>query len=62
MESELERLIQLLEAEIPANPAAEKNERLEGQLQRSLAEYFKGMDQAMDWGKVEVIYLRNVKI
>ncbi len=58
---EIDKTIAVLESEIPANPASEKNERLEKRLQRSLAEYFNGLEKAMDWDAVERIYYRYVK-
>lgn len=58
---ELDETIKLLEAEIPANPSSDKNERLEKGMQRSLATYFKGIDQALDYSALELIYYRNVK-
>ena len=58
---ELDETIQLLEEAIPANPASKKNERLEKGMQRSLAGYFRDIDQALDWNALEQIYYRNVK-
>jgi protein involved in sex pheromone biosynthesis len=58
---ELEETIQLLESEIPANPASEKNEKLEKRMQKSIAEYFRNVDQAVGWNALEAIYYRNVK-
>ena len=59
--TEINKTIQLLENQIPANPASTRNERLEKQLTKSLNEYFKGLDQAIDWNGLEQIYYRNVK-
>jgi len=59
--NELNQTIQLLEAEIPANPSASRNERIEKGLQRSLASYFRGLEDAIDWNALETIYYRNVK-
>ena len=58
---ELDETIQLLENQIPANPASEKNEKLEKRMQKSLAQYFNQVDQAIDWNTLEAIYYRNVK-
>ena len=58
---ELDETIKLLEAQIPANPGSEKNERLEKGMERTLARYFRGLDQAVDITALEQIYYRNVK-
>jgi predicted unusual protein kinase regulating ubiquinone biosynthesis (AarF/ABC1/UbiB family) len=58
---EITETINLLESQIPANPASEKNEKLESQMQKSLADYFKNLNDALDWNKLETIYYRNVK-
>lgn len=59
--NEIDETIRLLENQIPANPGAEKNERLEKGMQKSLAEYFRNIDQALDWNALEQIYYKNVK-
>ena len=59
--AELDETIELLEAQIPANPGSEKNERLEKRMERTLAKYFRGLDQAIDISTLEQIYYRNVK-
>ena len=58
---ELDKTIRLLENDIPANPGSEKNEKLEKRMERSLAQYFRGLDQAMDLNALEQIYYRNVE-
>jgi len=58
---ELDETINLLEAQIPANPASDKNESVKNRMQRSLAQYFRSVDQAIDWNALEAIYYRNVK-
>jgi len=58
---EVTEMILTLEEAIPANPASKQNERLEKGMQRSLAQYFKDVDQAIDWNTLEQIYYRNVK-
>ena len=57
--TELNQTINLLEQQIPASPA--RNESLEKQLQRELKDYFKGLEQAIDWNALEQLYYRNVK-
>jgi len=58
---ELDETIELLEAQIPANPKADKNEKIEKRMQGSLAQYFRNIDNAIDWNALEQIYYRNVK-
>jgi len=61
LDDEIDETIELLEAQIPANPASKKNERIQNGMQRSLAGYFRDIDQALDWSALEQIYYRNVK-
>jgi hypothetical protein len=56
---ELDKTINLLEQQIPASPA--RNANIENALRRELANYFKSLDQALDWNALEQIYYRNVK-
>jgi len=58
---ELGKIIALLEADIPANPSSEKNEKIEKRMERSLAQYFRGLNDAIDIEGLEKIYYRNVK-
>ena len=58
---ELDETIKVLEGKIPANPGSEKNERLEKRMEKTLARYFRGLDQAIDLNALEQIYYRNVK-
>jgi len=57
----LNETIKILENQIPANPAAERNEHLEKQMQKTLSEYFHQLDDALDWNALETIYYRNVR-
>ena len=59
--SELEATICLLEAEIPANPRAGKNERLESGLRRELERYFRGLAKAFPADEIDRIYYKHVK-
>jgi len=59
--TELGEAIELLEAQIPANPSSEKNEKIEKRMERSLAQYFRDLNQAIDITALEQIYYRNVK-
>jgi len=59
--AKLDETINFLEAQIPANPASDKNEKIEKRMQKSLAQYFRNIDNAIDWNTLEQIYYRNVK-
>jgi len=56
--AELNELINLLEAEIPANPNSAKNLKLRRRLERELARYFKSLEDAFPYGKLAGIYNR----
>jgi len=59
--AELDSLITLLEARIPANPNAPANKRREKALQRELVKYFNKLEDAFPYGKLSGIYNRYVK-
>lgn len=59
--TELDATIKALDDTIPANPGSTKNERLEKRMERSLVQYFRGLDDAIDITALEQIYYRNVK-
>lgn len=59
--AELDQIINLLEAEIPANQNSPANQRLARKRQRELADYFKSLADAFPYGKLERIYNRYVK-
>ena len=58
--TELDKLINLLEAEIPANPNSPQNVKLRNRLEGELAKYFKSLDSAFPYGKIAGIYNRYV--
>jgi SPP1 gp7 family putative phage head morphogenesis protein len=57
----LSELIEVLEADIPANPKSPKHQKQVRSLQRILAEYFKDMGNAFPYSKLDGIYNKNVK-
>lgn len=59
--TELDKLIQLLEAEIPANPESKKNQSHAERLEREMAKYFRSLEQAFPYAEVELIYNRYIK-
>ena len=58
---EIEKTIRLLEAEIPANPNAPKNEKLEQRLAKDLGAYFRDLSDALPFGDIEMLYYKLVK-
>jgi len=58
---ELNNLIQLLEARIPANPNSLANKRRERSLQRELVKYFNKLEKAFPYSKLSSIYNRYIK-
>lgn len=60
--AELDKTIRLLEAEIPASLENPANQKVEAGLKRELQRYFRQLDQAIDWGALERIYYKNVKM
>jgi len=58
---EIDDTIRLLENKIPANPSSDKNESIQKRMQKSLAQYFQNIDNAIDWNALEQIYYKNVK-
>ena len=60
MLKELDSLIEALQNTLPANPVAERNEKLAGRLERELAEYFRALDDALPWDAIEQLYYRHV--
>ena len=59
--TELDATIKALDDMIPANPSSTKNEKIEKRMKRSLTQYFRNIDQAIDWNALEQLYYRNVK-
>ena len=57
---ELNQIISLLEAQIPANPQSPKNQRLAKGLERELVKYFNSIERAFPYGKIEKLYSRYV--
>ena len=59
--SEIDATIKALEAEIPANPNAPKNGKLEQRLAKDLRDYFRDLSDALPWDDIEMLYYRLVK-
>ena len=58
--TEINQIISLLEAEMPASLLNPKNQRLEGRLQRELSKYFKLLIAAFPYNKVDQLYNKYV--
>lgn len=58
---EITELIELVEAGIPANPNAPKNRRHATLLELALRRYFKGLDQAFPYHRLDELYYRHVE-
>jgi len=59
--AELDSLIQILEAEIPANPNSLANVRQRKRLEQELVKYFDKLEKAFPYSSLEKIYNRYVK-
>ena len=59
--TEIEKTIRLLESEIPANPASQKNARLEQNLAKDMRGYFRDLSDALPWNDLEMLYYKLVK-
>ena len=59
--AELNQIINLLEAQIPANQNAPANVRKRKRLEKELAKYFDRLEKAFPYSKLAGIYNRNVK-
>lgn len=59
--AELNQLISLMEARIPANQASPKNVARRKRLQSDLRKYFKSLDTAFPYSKLATIYNRYVE-
>ena len=53
---ELDNLIKLMEAQIPANPESPANVRRQKELQGKLADYFNKLEKAFPYSKLEALY------
>jgi hypothetical protein len=61
LNNELNQLVSLLEAQLPANPDAPANRKLERQFANSLALYFQGLADAFPFHKLPEIYYNRMK-
>ncbi|MCK4793836.1 MAG: minor capsid protein [Desulfobacteraceae bacterium] len=59
--TELDNLIQILEAQVPANPRSPRNQRLAKRLERELAKYFKSLEDAFPYNEIARLYDLYVK-
>lgn len=59
--AELEEVLSLLEARIPANPRSPSNQALARRLQSELAKYFRSLEDAFPFDQIDILYYRYVK-
>ena len=59
--SELDSILELLEAKIPANPESPQNQKLARKLERDMAEYFRNLEMAFPYDEIETLYYKLVK-
>ena len=59
---QIDEILELVEAQIPANPASKKNQELAKQTEEFLAAYFNAMDKAFPYYQLEAIYNEFVKV
>ena len=57
----IDEIIVLLEAEIPGNQNSLKNQKLKVKLERDLAKYFRSLEDAFPYSKLESIYNKYVE-
>ncbi len=60
MLAELDQIISLLEAEIPANQSSPQNRKLKERLEKELVRYFDRLARAFPYSRLAAIYNRNV--
>uniref|UniRef100_A0A6M3M843 Uncharacterized protein n=1 Tax=viral metagenome TaxID=1070528 RepID=A0A6M3M843_9ZZZZ len=58
---ELDELIRMVEAKLPAQPESEDNQRLAKGLENDIAEYFRQVEMAFPWDAIEQLYYQKVK-
>ena len=59
---QLDDLIELVEASIPASPSSVENEKLANSTAKLMADYFTGLEQAFPYHQLEAIYNKYVKV
>lgn len=59
--TEIDSVITLLEADIPAKLESPKSKKFIGQMEHDLKGYFKQLENAMPMSKLEQIYLKYVE-
>ena len=59
--SELDSILNILEAKISGNVAAPENLKLVRSLELDMARYFRALDMAIDWNALENLYYRAIK-
>ena len=58
---ELDSILRILESQLPANPESPSNQRLARSLEKSMREYFRQLEMALDPNIIEGLYYKLVK-
>ena len=58
--AEIDQIVNLLEADLPTNPRSPTNQRLKRSLQSELSKYFKRLEDAFPFDKIDQIYYKHV--
>lgn len=56
---ELDEVIALIEARLPANPMSSKNQNFAENFEKDLRKYFKNIEDSFPFQEIEKIYLRR---
>ena len=59
---EIDHLIGLLEARLPANPRAPENVGKAERLERKVRAYFKALEQAFPYDAIEALYYKHLEV
>lgn len=59
--SEMDGIVKLLEANLPANIERPENQKLIKGLEKDIAEYFRQIEMAIPESEIEALYYKRVK-
>jgi hypothetical protein len=59
---ELDKLLEVAQSQLPANPKSVRNEKLAKEFEKGLAEYFSGLEKAFPFHMLDEIYYKFVKV
>ena len=61
LKAELDTIIRILEAKLPANISSPENQKLENALKSDMAEYFSALDETLPINEIEMLYYKYVE-